>query len=75
MYTVTIAVPRGATRGEHYGVIWVQQTAHVRVTQGFGINDVARVGIRVYLAVGQGGAPPTNFTIASAAGHRSAGRR
>ena len=69
---VTIAVPRGATRGEHYGVIWVQQTAHRRVTQGFGINDVARVGIRVYLAVGQGGAPPTNFAIASVAGHRSA---
>jgi hypothetical protein len=72
MDTVTIKVPRGATRGEHYGVIWVQQTAHVRVTQGFGINDVARVGIRVYLAVGQGGAPPTNFTIASVTGHRSA---
>ena len=70
--TVTIKVPRGATRGEHYGVIWVQQTAHVRVTQGFGINDVARVGIRVYLAVGPGGAPPTNFTIASVTGHRSA---
>jgi hypothetical protein len=73
--TVTIKVPRGATRGEHYGVIWVQQTAHVRVTQGFGINDVARVGIRVYLAVGRGGAPPTNFTIASVTGHRSAAGR
>ena len=72
MDTITVKVPRGATRGEHYGVIWVQQTAHVRVTQGFGINDVAGVGIRVYLAVGRGGAPPTNFTIASVSGHRSA---
>jgi hypothetical protein len=29
---------------------------------------VARVGIRVYLAVGQGGLPPTSFTITSVSG-------
>jgi hypothetical protein len=72
---VTIRVPRGATRGEHYGVIWVQQEAHLRVAKGFGVNEVARVGIRVYLAVGRGGAPPTNFTIASVTGHRLASGR
>ena len=33
---------------------------------------VDRVGIRIYLAVGQGGAPPTNFAITSITGHRSA---
>jgi hypothetical protein len=71
MDMVTLKVPRVATRGEHYGVIWVQQAAHVRAANGFGVNDVSRVGIRVYLAVGHGGAPPTNFTIASIAGHRS----
>jgi hypothetical protein len=69
---VTIKVPPVATRGEHYGVIWVQQTAHVHNTSGFGVNDVSRVGVRVYLAVGRGGSPPTNFTIASIAGRRSA---
>ncbi len=69
---VTIKVPPMATRGEHYGVIWVQQAAHLRTARGFGVNDVARIGVRVYLAVGRGGAPPTNFTIASIAGHRSA---
>jgi hypothetical protein len=30
MDVITIRVPLGATRGEHYGVIWVQQTAKVR---------------------------------------------
>jgi hypothetical protein len=69
---VTIKVPQGATRGEHYAVIWVQQAAYVRAANGFGVNDVARVGIRVYLAVGRGGAPPTNFTITSITAHRSA---
>lgn len=72
MDTVTIKVPRVATRGEHYGVIWVQQATYVSAASGFGVNDVSRVGVRVYLAVGRGGAPPTNFAIASIAGHRSA---
>jgi hypothetical protein len=75
MDTVTIRVPPVATRGEHHGVIWVQQAAHLRVAKGFGVNDVARVGIRVYLAVGHGGSPPTNFTIASITGRRSASGR
>ena len=72
MDTVTIKVPPGATRGEHYGVIWVQQESYARGTSGFGVNEVARVGIRAYLAVGRGGAPPTNFAIMSITGHRSA---
>jgi hypothetical protein len=72
MDLVTIKVPRGATRGEHYAVIWIQQAAHVRAANGFGVNDVARVGIRVYLAVGRGGAPPTNFTVTTITGRRSA---
>ena len=72
---VTIKVPPGATRGEHYAVIWVQQAAYVRAASGFGVNDVARVGIRVYLAVGRGGAPPTNFTITTITGRRSVSGR
>jgi hypothetical protein len=72
MDTITIKVPPGATRGEHYGVIWVQQAAHARTSTGLGVNEVTRVGIRVYLAVGQGGAPPTSFAITSVIGHRSA---
>jgi hypothetical protein len=72
MDLVTLRVPRGATRGEHYGVIWVQQEAYVRGANGFGVNEITRVGIRVYLAVGRGGAPPTIFAITSITGHRSA---
>ena len=72
MDMVTIGVPPGATRGEHYGVIWVQQTADVRGANGFQIKEVDRVGIRIYLAVGQGGTLPTNFAITSITGHLSA---
>jgi hypothetical protein len=72
MDMITIKVPPGATRGEHYGVIWVQQAAHARASSGLGVNEVTRVGIRIYLAVGRGGAPPTSFAITSIAGHRSA---
>jgi hypothetical protein len=72
MDRVTIKVPPGATRGEHYGVIWVQQSAHVRGANGIGVNEVNRVGIRIYMAVGRGGAPPTKFAITSITGHRSA---
>jgi hypothetical protein len=68
---VTIRVPRKPTRGEHYGVIWVQQVAHGRSPRGFAIKEVSRVGIRIYLAVGRGGVPSTNFTISSITGHRS----
>jgi hypothetical protein len=68
---VTIRVPRKPTRGEHYGVIWAQQVGHVRTQSGFMVRDVARVGIRIYLAVGPGGVPPTNFAIGSITGYRS----
>jgi hypothetical protein len=72
MDMVTIRVPRHATRGEHYGVIWVQQVAHARTARGTELSEIARVGVRIYLAVGRGGAPPTDFSITSITGHRSA---
>jgi hypothetical protein len=72
MDRVTIKVPRGATRGEHYGVIWVQQVAHVRQASGVAIKEISRVGVRIYLAVGLGGAPPTKFAVSSVAGRSSA---
>jgi hypothetical protein len=66
---VTINVPSGATRGEHYGVIWVQQAAKARTGSGSAVIEVSRVGVRIYLAVGRGGAPPTSFDITSLTGH------
>jgi hypothetical protein len=71
MDMITVKVPAGATRGEHYGVVWVQQTAQSHASKGFGVTEVSRVGIRVYLAVGRGGAPPTSFDISSITARRS----
>jgi hypothetical protein len=73
--TITIRVPRGATGGEHYGIIWVQQTARAGTRRGIRITEVFRVGIRVYLAVGRGGAPPTRFAITSITVSHPAGGR
>jgi hypothetical protein len=69
---VTINVPTGATRGEHYGVVWVQQRAKARTGSGSVVTEVSRVGVRIYLAVGRGGAPPTSFDITSVSGHLTA---
>ncbi|MEY2476892.1 MAG: hypothetical protein QOG87_2207 [Actinomycetota bacterium] len=57
--TVTIAVPADATRGERYAAALAE-----RATSGDGgVATVSRVGIRIYLSVGPGGAPITSFTI------------
>jgi hypothetical protein len=70
--TVTIHVPRDASNGERYGVIWAQETSRVRYRSGLSITEINRVGVRIYLSVGPGGAPPSNFVIASLTGTRSA---
>jgi hypothetical protein len=67
---VTIRVPKVETHGEHYGVIWVQQTARVRSRTGVAINEVNRVGIRIYLGVGHG-VPPTKYAATSITGSRT----
>ena len=72
---VTIRVPRHATRGEHYGVVWAQQSAMRRSASDTMIREVARVGIRIYLGIGHGGAPPTRFRITSVTGGRLKGGR
>jgi hypothetical protein len=70
MDLVTIRVPRVATRGEHYGVIWVQQSARAKASGGVAVTEVNRIGIPIYLAVSHG-ALPTKFVITAVAGHRS----
>jgi hypothetical protein len=76
MDMITIRVPPGATRGEHYGVIWVQQTAKARARDaGSGVTEVSRVGVRLYVAVGRGGVPPSSFDITSVTGHLTDGGR
>lgn len=66
--TVTISVPRDAAPGEQYGAVW----AEVRSTRmSDGIVQVSRVGIRIYLSVGPGGAPAADFSIVSLTAKRS----
>jgi hypothetical protein len=67
--TVTIAVPRNAPPGEQYGVVWAETRSPAPA--GGGITQVSRVGIRLYLSIGPGGAPASNFTIDSLTGGRS----
>lgn len=55
---VTFAVPDSASDGERLGVIWAQPPA-----SGSGTSTVNRVGVRVYLSVGDGAAPRTDFRI------------
>lgn len=66
---VTIAVPRDASPGEQYGVIWAE-TRSAPAAAG-GITEVSRVGIRLYVSVGRGGPPPSRFRITSLVASRT----
>jgi len=59
---VTVRVPADAAPGESYGVVWAQLTPPT--TPG-GLTQVSRVGIRLYLSIGPGGAPASDFAIVS----------
>lgn len=67
---VTITVPDDAAPGESYGVVWAQ--AQSDPGEGGGVVQVSRVGIRLYVSVGPGGAPAADFTIETVTAHRSA---
>ena len=66
---VSINVPRDAAPGEQYGVIWAEARS---ASLGAGIVQVNRVGVRLYLSVGPGGAPRPDFTIDSLTAIRTA---
>ncbi|MFF5113558.1 hypothetical protein [Streptosporangium sp. NPDC000509] len=57
-----VAVPKWASEGERYAVIWAEVSTAGGEDQE-GITLVNRVGIRTYLDVGPGGEPPTDFSI------------
>jgi hypothetical protein len=65
---VTIAVPGDAAEGEQYATVW----AEVRYVADpkTGIINASRAGIRVYLSVGPGNGPPTDFRIGSLTANR-----
>jgi hypothetical protein len=66
---VTLAIPADAPPGEQYGVIWAE--ARSDPERGDGLVLVSRVGIRMYVSVGPGGAPAADFTIDSVTASRS----
>lgn len=68
--TVTIDVPSEASPGERYAVIWAEVSEPAPAVGG--VTLVNRVGVRMYLSIGPGGAPPSNFVIRSLAAKRSA---
>src|ERR1700733_11618670 len=72
MVTVTIKVPRTASPGNLYGVIWAQETGLGKTDIGINVIEVNRIGVRIYLSVGPGGPPPVNFDVTSITGTRSA---
>lgn len=61
--TVTIAVPSEASAGERYAVVWAELPPSQPA--GGGVSVVNRVGVRIYLSVGPGGEPATDFVIES----------
>jgi hypothetical protein len=67
--TVTIAVPHDAAPGERYAVVWAETRSAGTAS---GLTEVNRVGIRLYVSVGPGGPPATNFSIESLTAKRSA---
>jgi hypothetical protein len=66
---VSLTIPRDASPGERYGVVWAQVTSAAR--PGGGVLQVSRVGIRMYVSVGPGGAPAADFAIASLTAERT----
>lgn len=66
---VTINVPKDASPGEHYAVLWAEAAS--APTQGSGVRMVNRVGIRIYLDVGPGGPPAAGFAISALTANRT----
>ncbi|HWL35762.1 MAG TPA: peptidase [Frankiaceae bacterium] len=70
---LTITVPPTATEGERYAVIWAELPPATPPAGGVAV--VNRVGLRVYLSVGAGGEPATDFVIESLTAERDAQKR
>jgi hypothetical protein len=66
---LTIEVPADASAGEKDAVVWAQVAASPAAAGG--VELVNRVGIRMYISIGPGGVPPSNFTVSSLSAERS----
>ncbi|MFJ8075563.1 peptidase [Streptomyces sp. NPDC096176] len=65
-----ITVAKNATGGEHYGVIWAEINPKRDPSEQ--VHHVGRAGVRIYLSVGPGGEPRSDFRIENLAGARAA---
>ena len=68
--TVTVAIPANAVDGERYAVVWAQPPA-----SGGNVPVVNRVGVRMYVSVGEGAEPVTDFHIDNLVAARDASGR
>ncbi|MGW1069828.1 peptidase [Streptomyces aureus] len=57
----TIRVPKDASEGERYGVVWAQMGTPA--DRSHTVTMLGRVGVRMYIDVGPGGEPPSDFKI------------
>lgn len=70
-FVATFRVPADAPPGEVYGAIMAERPAQ----PGSGVSVALRAGVRVYLSVGPGGEPASDFTVDSLTAERDASRR
>jgi hypothetical protein len=67
---VTTKLPKSASSGERYAVVWAEVSAPSPTQTG--IRLVNRVGVRMYVSVGKGGSPAPEFTVGPLTASRSA---
>lgn len=60
--SLRIEVPPDAADGERYAVAWVEMPEH---DAGGGVSLINRVGLRIYLSVGEGEEPASDFEISA----------
>jgi hypothetical protein len=65
----TIVVPAAASAGERYAVIWASMAAPPG--RAGNVGQINRIGIRIYLDIGPGGEPRSDFTIGKVVPSRS----
>jgi hypothetical protein len=68
----TVSVPRAASAGERYGVIWASVGSAAPQSGGVVVRMATRTGVRIYLDIGPGGEPRSDFTINELTPARSA---
>ena len=66
----TIRVPQQASKGERYGMIWAASASDPGSPGN--VRQIHRVGVRIYLDIGAGGAPIADFDIGTMTATRNA---